>query len=377
MKKVQLRRNGKGDWEFLGEKQALVNPLVLVFGDRLVLESIAIYEEVSEIFENAHVVIGSSCGEITNHSIEEEKVVATAIEFEKSKYIVKKSNLLESGQDSFKAGKELIEQFPVEGLKYVFVLSEGSFVNGSRLTQGMVSSSPPEVLITGGLCGDSERFEKTIASYNEEPKEGEIIAVGFYGNDIEVSFSSYGGWTRFGPQRTVTKSDGNVLYELDGKPALDLYKTYLGDKSKELPSAALLYPLDVQLEGEEQSIVRTVLGIDEEKNAMILAGDISEGCKVFLMMSNIDNLVYASEKAVQQANSGREKEVELAILISCIGRKLVLDQRVEEEVENLAGTIGDKPTICGFYSYGEIVPFDGESTCKLHNQTITITLISE
>lgn len=377
MKRIQLTRNDHGKWDFIGKKQNLKKPLVLVFGNRLVLESIPVYKEIKELFNNAHVVIGSSCGNVTSKYVEDSSVTATAIDFEKSEYIIKTSNVLNTDLDSFKTGKELVEQFPLQGLKFILVVSEGSFINGSQLTEGMKSVAPENVLITGGLCGDSERFEKTIASYNEEPKEGEIIAIGLYGESLEISFSIFGGWTPFGPERIVTKSEGNILFELDDKPALDLYKQYLGDKAKELPSAALLYPLNVKSEGENQSIVRSILNIDEGKNAMIMAGDIPVGSNVQLMMTNIDNIANASEMAVRGASKDRLKDSELALLISCIGRKLVLDQRVEEEVEEVVNIIGDIPTVCGFYSYGEIAPFNGESSCRLHNQTITVTLISE
>ncbi|MGY6650021.1 FIST signal transduction protein [Wenyingzhuangia sp. IMCC45574] len=377
MKKVQLKRSLTGNWNPIGEMLTLKEPLVLVFGNRLVLDEIAIYKEVREIFTDGHIVIGSTCGHVTNTSIEDKEVVVTAIEFENTNFLVKRSSLLETDKDSYRTGQDLMAKFPKENLKYVMIISEGSFVNGSKLAQGIENSLPSEVLVTGGLCGDAERFEKTITAYNEAPKEGEVVAVGFYGDTIEVSFSSSGGWTRFGPQRTITKSDGNVLYELDGKPALDLYKLYLGEKSKELPSAALLYPLDVKVVGDDQSIVRTVLGIDEEKNAMILAGDVPEESTVHLMMSNVDNIVLAAENAINIANEEREKAAELILFVSCIGRKLVLDQRVEEEVENVVEVAGDSSTVCGFYSYGEIVPFNGQDRCKLHNQTITLTLISE
>lgn len=250
-------------------------------------------------------------------------------------------------------------------------------MNGSELTQGMNAATEDNLLITGALCGDDGRFEKTLASYNENPKPGEVVAIGLYGESLEVSFSINDGWTPFGPDRVVTKSKGNVLYELDNKPALDLYKKYLGEKSKELPGAALLYPLKVKSDNENHSIVRTILNIDEENHSMILAGNIAEGEKVQLMMTHVDNIVNASELAAENANKIRHHKPELAILVSCIGRKLVLDQRVEEEIEEVIEIIGDQATVCGMYSYGEIAPFNGENNCQLHNQTMTITLISE
>ena len=95
------------------------------------------------------------------------------------------------------------------------------------------------------------------------------------------------------------------------------------------------------------------------------------------MMTNVDSIVDAAQYAAEKATELRQKKPELAILVSCIGRKLVLDQRVEEEVEEVIEVVGSTTTVCGLYSYGEIAPFHGENNCQLHNQTMTITLISE
>jgi len=377
MKVVQLVKHYSKDWEYIIENKDLIAPLVLVFGNRYMLEDARIYEEIKTQFPGGHIIFASSCAEIASNTVNENSVTVTAIEFEKSKFLIKTSNILNTDLDSFKTGNDLINQFPKGGLKYVFVVSEGSFINGSQLTKGMSASTEDNLVITGGLCGDDDRFEKTLASYNEKPKEGELVAVGFYGDSLDISFSIHGGWTPFGPERVVTKSEGNMLYELDGLPALDLYKKYLGEKAKDLPAAALLYPFSVKTEGERQSIVRSILNIDEEKNAVVLAGDIIEKAKVQLMMTNVDNIANASERAAKQALAYRTNKTELALLVSCIGRKIVLDQRVEEEVEEVIEVIGKDAVISGFYSYGEIAPFHGESACQLHNQTMTITLISE
>ncbi|GLR19092.1 FIST signal transduction protein [Portibacter lacus] len=377
MKTVQLKKEKNKDWEYITPKQDLKNPLVLAFGNRFLLENPNVYEEIKEVYPESQVVFGSTCGDITANSVHEEAISLTAIEFEKSNFVIKTSNVLNSERDSYKTGNELIKQFPTEGLKFIYVISDGSFINGSQLAKGMNSGIESNVLITGGLTGDEARFEKTLASYNENPKQGEIVAIGFYGETLEVTFSIHGGWTPFGPERVVTKSESNILYELDGLPALDLYKKYLGEKSEQLPGSALLYPLNVKSKDEDQSIVRSILNIDEEKNAMILAGDIPENSIVQLMMTNVDNIANASERAARQALELRKNEPELALLVSCIGRKLVLDQRVEEEIEEVVAVVGKSTTVSGFYSYGEIAPFHGENNCQLHNQTMTITLISE
>lgn len=376
MKIVQAIKKGDETFVFQNSNQ-LKEPLVLVFGNRYMLESEHIFNEVRALFPEGHIVFGTTSGEIIDDKVLEGTVVLTAIEFEKSKILVKRCNVKDYQHDDKKMGTKLAAQFPKEHLKHLFVISEGSSVNGSALIEGIEHLNNNGCGLSGGLCGDDDRFEKTLASYNESPKEGEIVAIGFYGDTLEISSANYGGWTTFGPERIITKSQGNILYELDGKPALDLYKTYLGEKAKELPRSALLYPLSVKTTENSEPLVRTILNIDEVENTMTLAGDIPEGARVQLMMSSVDDIANGAFHAAELAMENRKSSPELALLISCIGRKLVMDQRTEEEIEEVKAVIGDNTVISGFYSYGEMAPFSGQDSCKLHNQTMTLTLFSE
>ncbi|MFX0558255.1 FIST signal transduction protein [Maribacter sp. CXY002] len=360
----------------LDNKMSLENPLVLVFGNRYLLEDVSIYEEVRSLFPTGHIVFGSTSGEIMQDVVYENSVVLTAIEFEKSKFEVKTKNVKDFNHNDYNLGEDLFNGFPKDNLQYFFIVSEGSTVNGSALIKGLEKNMAKEIGLSGGLCGDDARFEKTLASYNENPKEGEIVAIAFYGDSLEVTSANYGGWTSFGPERRITKSENNILYELDGKPALDLYKKYLGDKADELPKSALLYPLSVRKENEEP-LVRTILNINEKDNSMVLAGDVPEGSRVQLMMSTIDDIANGARTAAELAMENRVNNPQLALLVSCVGRKLVMDQRTEEELEEVISIVGENTKISGFYSYGEMAPFAGMGNCKLHNQTMTLTLFSE
>lgn len=377
MKTVQLKKYKDNDWEYLTPKIDLKSPLVLVFGNRYDLEDANIHKSVKKLFNKPHIIFGSTSGNITSNSVEDDCLTITAIEFERSTFKVETINLSQTNLNSYDAGVNLVNRLSNNELKYIMVLSDGSFVNGSELTRGMNFAANNEILITGGLVADADRFERTIVSYNENPKDGEIVAIGFYGESFEATSSVHGGWKPFGPERLVTKAKGNILYELDNKPALDLYKKYLGDKSSQLPAAALLYPLGVKTEEEEQSYVRTILNINEEYNAMIFAGDIPVNSRVQLMMTNVERLVRSSEFAAKRALEDKTNRPELALMVSCIGRKLILDQRTIEEVQEVKGVLGKETTVTGFYSYGEIAPFEGGNQCQLHNQTMAVTLISE
>lgn len=377
MRTVQLKKS-KNTWEYLTKKTLLKNPLVLVLGNRFLLEDKNIYQEIKEMFPDGHIVFGSSGGEISLNTINDNSITITAIEFEKSHYKIETCNILKSNLNSYQTGEKIINKLPAENLKFVFIISEGSFINASNFVEGMNSVAIQDTIITGGLCGDDERFEKTYASYNENPKEGELVAIGFYGDTIEVTSSVDNGWIPFGPERKITKSKDNILYEIDGKPALNLYKKYLGDKAKELPISALMYPLSIKIEGEKNSFIRGTVGINEDDSSMIHAGNVPENSTVQLTMSTIDRLVDSSELTIKNALEKRKKKPQLAILVSCMGRKLIFNERVEEEIEDVLNILGKDTTVCGFYAYGEFSPLlEGKSSCQLHNQTMAVTLFSE
>ncbi len=355
------------------------NNLVLAFASRHNLEKENLVKEVLDLYPNSDVILNSTSGEIYGNSVYDESISVSAIHFEKTQFEIAQVEI-SNANETFEKGKELAKKLNKENLKHVFIISDGSLVNGSELAKALNNNLPEKVMTTGGLAGDAARFEKTLVGLNAQPKPGNIIAVGLYGNNIQIGYGSVGGWDTFGPKRKVTKATNNVLYELDGKSALELYKLYLGDKAKELPGSALLFPLSITTEDETKPLVRTILSIDEEAQSMTFAGDLPVGATAQLMKANFDKLI---DGAYEAAESGKKtiddkgNEAQLAILVSCVGRKLVLDQRVDEEIESVIEIIGENIPITGFYSYGELSPFAGFHSCRLHNQTMTITLLGE
>jgi hypothetical protein len=243
---------------------------------------------------------------------------------------------------------------------------------------GVTKHLPEGVTLTGGLAGDGTRMSETLVFRDNLPETNIIAALGLYGRRLKVGFGSLGGWDSFGPERLVTKSKGNVLYELDGQPALDLYKKYLGEEAKGLPATGLLFPLSVRARPGETPVVRSFLSIDEAAQSLAFAGDVPEGAYARLMKANFDRLIDGATGAAQTTHQAIGSATpDLAILISCVGRKLVLKQRIEEEVEAVRDVLGASAVLAGFYSYGEISPFTPGARCELHNQTMTITTLSE
>ena len=370
----------KDHWFRDSNSTAMIQPqVVLVFGHRDLLPEPEYFNEMQQMYPNSNIAICSTSGEIYQNQVLSGAITATAIEFEKT-HVEMQQFEVNSIEESETTGKKIARYFNKEKLRALFVLSDGQIVNGGDLVSGINSVFAGSIPVTGGLAGDEDRFEKTLVGLNQLPTEGKIVIMALYGNHIRIGHGSKGGWDAFGPERKVTRSEANVLYELDGKNALELYKEYLGEKAKDLPASALLFPLNLTQPETGDSIVRTILTVDENKQSMTFAGNIPAGSTVRLMKANFDRLIDGSANAASDsihkyASNGVEPE--LAILVSCVGRKLVLGQLIADEVEEVVSVIGKNTCYTGFYSYGEISPLVDSSNCQLHNQTMTITTFRE
>ncbi len=373
----QKKWTAENKWEHVSKNSLREVPeLVLVFGNSALVQEEKTFDEIKGMYPKSHIIMASTAGEICDTVVSDKTLSLTAIHFEKT--TLQYAEVDVAGNIT-ELAKKLVGMLPKEKLVHVMVFSDGLKVNGTELVAGITSELPPNVALTGGLVGDGSDFKHTYVGLDKTPTEGKIVAIGFYGDSLEVSYGSMGGWDVFGPERIITKAKENVLYELDGKPALTIYKEYLGDKAKDLPGSGLLFPLNLRLktkDGEDQ-VVRTILGVNEADQSMTFAGTMPEGVSAQLMKANFERLVGGASGAASMIKDTKTK-ADLAILISCVGRKLVLKDRIEEETEAIREVFGPETVLTGFYSYGEISPNTPTANqCQLHNQTMTITTFSE
>ena len=333
--------------------------LVLVFGSVKPLTAPGLLEILEEVFPQAELAGCTPAGEIGTGGVTDGEIVIT--------------------EDSRAAGRRLGRALAEPELVHVLVLGQGVQINGSALIEGFADSLPGGVMLSGGLAGDGGAFSRTWTLSRHGLSERQIVAIGFSGRHVHLHHGSFHGWKPFGPVRKVTRCAGNVLYELDGQPALDIYKRYLGDYAKDLPASGLLFPFEML--GEDRSalgLIRTILGVDEAAGSLILAGNIVDCGYLRLMHASTDSLVDGAVAAAEEAfRPGTDAGESLVLLVSCVGRKLVMGTRVDEEVEAVAAVFGPQACIAGFYSNGEISPMRDLLTCHLHNQTMTITHIAE
>jgi hypothetical protein len=350
---------------------------ITVFFSPMYVDKPEVFKELKSFFPNSIIMGCSTSGEIAQDHVRDRSLTCSITKLEDSSF---KAHLEENviASDSKNHGINISENLKGDNLKGIFVLSDGLQVNGSELAAGLSENiNEKETVISGGLAGDGNDFNSTYTLYEDKLYQKSIVCLGLYGDSISVSSGSQGGWDKFGPKRTITKSEGNILFEIDNQPALDLYKEYLGDKASELPGSGLFFPLELSFQENDKKLVRTILAIDEEKKSMTFAGDVPTGSYAQLMKANFDRVIDGATQAAQYANEISDQDEEsLTLAVSCVGRRLVLGAKSDDEIEAINEASGGGKVI-GFYSYGEIAPIEHGTCCELHNQTMTLMRISE
>lgn len=362
----------------LAALQAPDADLLLVFAAVEYFTTAGFVEALRAACPRAILLGCTTAGEITGDGVNDGSCTLTAIQFAHTATRCA-STRLAGMDDSLAAGERLGRQLAAPDLKAVLLFGPGVQINGSALVSGLGGRLGSALPITGGLAGDGGAFRQTFTLGPDGISDQGVVAVGLYGEHLHFSHGSFGGWEAFGPPRKVTRCAGNILFELDGEPALAVYKRYLGEHAQGLPASGLLFPFAML--GEDYSsagLIRTILGVDEATGSLTLAGEIIANGYLKLMHSSTEKLVLGAETAARSAReTAPTTGQQLAILVSCVGRKLVMGERVDEEVEAVAEVFGQSTVLTGFYSYGEISPFKHGSSCLLHNQTMTITCLAE
>jgi hypothetical protein len=355
--------------------------LVLVFGSVSRFKEKGLQSTLKTRYPAAQIIGCTTSGEISPTGVYDDSVQITAIQWQKVMQRVAQAKSTDM-QDSYDTAAGLAKQLKADSLRTVLVISDGLNVNGSELIKGF-QSVLGDVPIIGGLAGDGGAFVETLQLFNETVSSHMVIAVGLYGDALTISSGALGGWKPYGPPRKITKSVKNVVYEMDNKPALPLYRMYIGEAfAKGLPGTGLKFPLAVIEEGKrEVEKIRTLLAIDNDENSLTFAGNVYEGETVRLCQTNHDRLVDGAGSAANLVLDGlddhKTNQTGLALCVSCVGRKGVMAEQVVDEVKLVQQILGPQTSITGFYSYGEIAPRPNTTESVLHNQTMTIAYLSE
>ncbi len=283
------------------------------------------------------------------------------------------------GEDPLGAGRRVARELPRE-VSYVQIFSDGLTGNGCAILRGIASVLGEDVPIAGGTAGDGGRFEQTWQYHGPRVLTDAVVAIGFSG-DFKVGTGVRSGWSPVGTVKIVTRAHENVVYELNGEPALDVFKRFLGKHADKLPAVGVEYPLGIVsrpgVPGEEEyHLIRATMSVGREDGSISFAGEIPEGAAVRLTCGDNDSILKATEEAVRLALTDLgDTSPRMVFFYSCMARSIVLGRRTKEETEVLHRTLGKRLPVIGFYTYGEFCRLRAGGPSLFHNETATVSVI--
>jgi hypothetical protein len=380
VKLLQRKWTAPNGWETIRDEldnQHRAVQLIFLFWDRLLLDNNSIYKELYAEFPKAIITGCSTAGEICGSELVDQSLILTAVYFEYS--TVKASHIFLDQYPHTKlseVAEELAKSLLADDLVHVFILADGIMINGSKLVEGFREVLPAGISVSGGLAADGYRFEEATVVADVRACKNTVSVIGLYGQYLKVKISVGAGWNEFGAERMITKSAGNVLYELDRQPALPLYEQYLGDSFKNVPASSIQYPISLKCDKDKDWMTRTIMKVNRDTKSLSFAGDVPMGYTARLMKTDTGLLIDSAMAAARDITKNSFFP-DLAILVSCFGRRGVMQDDTGKELLAVQKGLGDKTFITGFYSYGEIAPFNQTTRFELHNQTMTITALTE
>jgi hypothetical protein len=284
------------------------------------------------------------------------------------------------GRNSQEAGRELATAFS-DSVCYVQLFSDGLSGNGSAILRGMAAAFKAEIPVAGGTAGDEGKFIKTWQFRGDQVLSDAAVAMGFSG-DFKLGTGVWSGWSPIGLPKRVTRAKGNVLYELNGESALNVYERFLGKHAQRLPAVGVEYPLGIigQFDGPDGSdhlLLRATMSVDREERSIRFAGEIPEGAMVYLTCGDRSAILDATEKAVRLAiqDLGDTTTPSIVFFYSCMARKTLLGLRTKDEIERVHSQFIPAVPIIGFYTYGEYCRVNRNGPSLLHNETATLSVI--
>ncbi|HRJ53015.1 MAG TPA: FIST N-terminal domain-containing protein [Candidatus Thiothrix moscowensis] len=353
--------------------------LVLIFSEPDIKPYQQALDELQAKYPRSVIAGCSTLSSIYNDTIMENALVVGIIRFHKTRLAIAFAEL-NSPQESKQAGISIASSLNNDDLKGILVLTDGLNTQGCDLISGMASLiNQQQVTVVGGLSSDHLQFRTTWVLCDGLPASHMVCGIGFYGEHFVIASQAKDGFKPFGPERMITRATGRILHEIDGRPALQLYKEYLGEHANDLPAACLRFPLAVWQHDRRHYVVRTPVAVDEENNSLTFVADVPDGYQIQLMYGSFDNLVEGAENAARSLIHRLPPSTPaLALTISCSGRKMVMQEDTYQELEATLENLPQGSQQFGFYSYGEIAPTaQGTGWCSLHNETMTLTVLYE
>jgi len=358
--------------------------VLLVFGSTR-FDHRRLLEGVTSVAGDTPLVGGTTAGEISSAEFSTRSVVVMALSSDTLSFTTGIGK--DMSRDEAACGVALVEdirrQTSLDDALSLLVLPNGMGGDGVKVIEGLHSALGPNIEIVGGYLGDDERFESTFQYHDGKVYKDAIPGLLFSGQGFRTGVGVRSGFASIGNRFYCTQAKGNVVGQFDEERALDVYKEFLGEElSKKLPGVCLEYPFGlidekVSIRGKEYFQLRCGLSVDHERGTISLAASIPEGSPITLTTASRGDIINGARLAAEQAQESLAGAKPQAVLMfSCVGRKLVLGRRTQEEVSAVRSVLGEDVPLLGFYTYGEIGPIDkmqGElAATRFHNETVVV-----
>jgi hypothetical protein len=322
-------------------------------------------------------------GTITHKGIEDEGVIVMALSFKKMRAEIEYAEgIIENSQ---KAGEILGEKLIKRGTLPRILLIFSAVIGGAPVDPFLLSLKKKlgnAVDLIGGGTGDEMTMESSMYQfYNDKVLTKSVVGVGFWG-DFSSSLKAEHGWEPLGLSMKITKSENNLISEINKRPAIEIFKKYFREEEIKDPKffsgkgEGFLYPLGIISE-KEKIVIRQIIG-STQKGELICANSLPKNATVRLMQAQGDKIPETAKKIgnyiVSQLGG---KKPQLAFIFDCVTRRALLAPDHQKEIDALRTVIGDKTPVFGYYSYGEICSAKKEKEWFFHNETFTAAVLAE
>jgi len=320
----------------------------------------------------------TSSGEFISNEIEEESIVVMLLDMDPSYF---KLLFLEIGNRSdFEIAKQLGEEGKKTFANAAFIITSGYSVNmdGEEIIRGIEEGFGGEVTIFGGMAGDDLTLTGPKAFTWGKSSITGLVALIIDEDKIAISGVATCGWKAIGITKIITKSDGNIVYTIDDKPALDLVMKYLGlnlenQVNNTVFNLGAYYPLQLERENAP-SVMRTAMMGNSEDRSLICAGNVPQGSKIRFSLPPDFDVIDTVVEECTEVKEENLKDADAVIMFSCISRYLSFGVVTSEEIERVS-SVWNAPLI-GFFTYGEYGKAKGGQH-EFHNNTCSVVALKE
>ncbi len=261
----------------------------------------------------------------------------------------------------------------------LFVFPDGATANFDHFFAGLEGnlSSDQFLPLWGGGAGDNLALVQTY-QYCDDEVVSDGVAYALLSGEAQPASAIGIGYIPIGGERKVTRSQGNVIYEIDGRPALEVLQEYLPDRAlaEDWGSYAITFALCLRAPSyikDEEYIVRTILSVDAADGSATVQSEVPEGTSVWMSSRDKEKVTTGLDRMADQIKEELGgAQPKLVFHFDCCSRGKVMfrDQEKQRILRRFRQAVGPEVPWAGFHSFGEIGPV-GKHNCY-HSYTAVV-----